>query len=138
MTDTPPPRWTDVGTVALGGALGTAAREAVSLAFPAADGIPYAILGVNLAGALLLGLLFGAAGRLSAARARQSRLLLGTGVLGGFTTYSALAGDSARLWESSPAVAVGYAILSLVAGVAAAGLGLWLGERVARGPGGRP
>lgn len=128
VTDAAPLRWAHVGLVAAGGALGTAAREGAALAVPSADGIPYAIFGVNLVGALLLGVLFGALGRRrETARTRAARLLLGTGVLGGFTTYSALAADTASLWGSAPALAAGYAIVTVVAGVALAGLGLRLG-----------
>lgn len=128
VTEPAPLRWADVGLVALGGALGTAAREGATLAVPSAGGIPYAIFVVNLLGALLLGVLFGALGRRrETERSRAARLLLGTGVLGGFTTYSALAGDTASLFTSAPALAAGYAIVTVVAGVSLAGLGLRLG-----------
>lgn len=85
--------------VFLGGTLGTAAREGLGLAIPASAGVPWAVLVANLAGAFLLGVLLEALVRRGAGRGirRTLRLLLGTGFLGGFTTYSALATDTALL-----------------------------------------
>lgn len=120
--------------VFVGGCLGTAARELVVLAVPAGAGIPWAVLAVNLAGALLLGLLLAVLTTCvpeTPAR-RDIRLFAGTGVLGGFTTYSALATDTALLLERTPALGVVYAAVSVVAGLALAGLGLWLGGLAAR------
>ncbi|MDF2509742.1 MAG: hypothetical protein K0Q52_3601, partial [Microbacterium sp.] len=56
------------------------------------------------------------------------RLLLGTGVLGGFTTYSAFMTGSVELWTDAPLLAFAYAAGSLVLGLGAAALGL----RIAR------
>ena len=85
--------------VALGGMIGTAMREAISLAVAPIGPFPVAIFGINVLGAFLLGLLLEALARRGPdeGRRRQLRLLLGTGVLGGFTTYSALSADSAEL-----------------------------------------
>lgn len=128
MKPAAPLRWSHVGLVATGGALGTAAREGAVLLWPAAGGIPAAVLVVNVLGSLLLGVLFAVlARRPSSNRTAGIRALLGAGALGGFTTYSALAGDTAGLWGADPALAAGYGIVSLVAGVAAAALGLVLG-----------
>ncbi|MFC5433432.1 fluoride efflux transporter FluC [Microbacterium suwonense] len=107
------------GLAALGGMLGTAARLGIGML------IPDAALGVllaNLAGALALGIL---AARLPAS---DLRVFLGTGVLGGFTTYSAFTVDSVGLWGEAPLLAVGYVVVSLVGGVAAAVLGMRLGR----------
>ncbi|HWI32459.1 MAG TPA: CrcB family protein [Microbacterium sp.] len=128
MTQVTPLRWQHVGLVAVGGAFGTAAREGAILLWPAGDGLPVAVFGVNVLGALLLGALYALLGRRrETERARAARALLGAGVLGGFTTYSALAGDTARLWEQNAGIAFGYAAVSVLAGVAAAALGLRLG-----------
>ena len=104
------------------------------LAVPAGSGIPWAILAVNLVGAFALGLLLaGLSGRAPEPPARRDlRLFAGTGVLGGFTTYSALATDTALLLARTPVLGVAYAAVSVVAGVALAGLGLWVGGRAAR------
>jgi fluoride exporter len=124
--------------VGLGGALGTAAREALSLAFPAVDGIPYAIFAINVVGALLLGILLEALLRRGpdAGRRRRLRLLLGTGVLGGFTTYSALAADTARLYgEGATLPATLYALGTVVVGALATGIGVAIGARIAHAAG---
>lgn len=106
--------------VALGGTLGTAARLGLGMLIPdAAAGV----LVANIVGALLLGML---TARLPAS---DLRVFLGTGVLGGFTTYSAFAVDSVQLWASAPLLSVGYVVVSLGVGIAAAGLGLRLGRK---------
>lgn len=62
------------------------------------------------------------------------RLLLGTGFLGGFTTYSALAVDTGLLFESGThSSAIFYSIGSLILGMAAAFLGIVLGAVLHRG-----
>lgn len=109
--------------VALGGTIGTAARLALGLAIPDVGGFPWAVLLANLLGALLIGVL---AARLPASH--DLRLLLGTGALGGFTTYSAFMTGTLALWADAPLLAGGYLIVSLVAGLAAAALGLRLGR----------
>lgn len=134
-TSTPPRpahrRWAFVALVALGGALGTAARESVSLALPAADvgsvGALLPTLLVNVTGAFALGLLLEALLRLGPDHGRRQslRLLVGTGFLGGYTTYSALAvGAGQAITASQPTLGLLYAALSIVAGVAAAFAGV--------------
>lgn len=109
--------------VALGGTIGTAARLGLGLLLPDAGGIPVAVLVANVVGALLIGIL---AARLPAST--DLRLLLGTGVLGGFTTYSAFMTGTVALWTGAPLLAGAYAVGSLVLGLAAAALGLRLGR----------
>ncbi|HEX5856898.1 MAG TPA: CrcB family protein [Microbacterium sp.] len=128
MNPATPLRWSHVGLVAVGGAVGTAARQGAVLLWPAAGGVPLAVLGVNVVGSLLLGVLYAVLARRSRGeRAAANRALLGAGVLGGFTTYSALAGDTAALWGTDAALAACYAAFSVVGGVGAAALGLRLG-----------
>lgn len=109
--------------VALGGTVGTAARLGLGLVLPDAGGIPAAVLLANILGALLIGIL---AARLPAST--DLRLMLGTGVLGGFTTYSAFMTGTVALWAEAPVLAVAYTVGSLVLGLAAAALGLRLGR----------
>lgn len=116
-----------VALVLVGGTLGTAAREAVSLVLPPVDGVPLGTLVVNLLGAFLLGVLLDSLARrgpdLGARRA--GRLLLGTGALGGFTTYSALAVDTATLLgDGRTAAAAAYALGTLLVGALATGAGV--------------
>lgn len=109
--------------VMLGGMIGTAARLAAGMLIPDAGGFPLAIITVNLSGALLIGVL---AGRLP--RSSDLRVFLGTGILGGFTTYSAFAIGAVEL-AGAPWLAVLFAALTLVLGIAAAALGLRLGRK---------
>jgi len=109
--------------VLVGGAIGTAGREALALTFPTpAGGVPWVIFGVNIVGAFLLGLLLDTLARRGTDRRRRRalRLLLGTGVLGGFTTYSALATDTADLiGHGAPSRGLAYGLATvLVGGVA--------------------
>lgn len=108
--------------VLAGGTIGTAARLALGLALPD-QGFPWAILVANVTGALLIGLV---AARLPASA--ELRLFLATGVLGGFTTYSAFTTGTLALWTDAPLAACAYAAGSLVLGLAAAALGLRIGR----------
>ena len=74
-----------IGIVALGGALGATLRYAVS-EWVSVDSFPYATLSVNLVGSFLLGVL--AVGLAQNLLSANMALLLGTGVLGAFTTMS--------------------------------------------------
>ncbi|MCS6552857.1 CrcB family protein [Curtobacterium flaccumfaciens pv. flaccumfaciens] len=131
MTDERPPhlRWGFIALVALGGAIGTTVRALLAAAFPAHDGISWAILAINVVGAFCLGFLLDALARRGpdVGRRRAVRLFVGTGVLGGFTTYSTLAGDTAQLLDLGRWTAgTGYALLSVVLGLVAVVLGLWV------------
>ena len=116
--------------VAAGGALGTAARAALAEAFPPVDGVPYTILAINVGGAFLLGMLLDLLARRGPDRGRRRtlRLLIGTGFLGGFTTYSALAADSAVLIGHGMAGAgIGYALATLFIGAGMTWAGMAVG-----------
>lgn len=125
-----PPAYRSPSSIALvlaGGTAGTGSREALSLAFPPLDGVPVTILCVNVVGAFCLGLLLEALGRRGPdhGRRRRLRLLVGTGFLGGFTTYSALAADTAVLLDQQPSgVGLAYALGTLVIGAAATWAGV--------------
>tara|TARA_Y100001970_G_scaffold60805_1_gene77383 strand:+ start:4309 stop:4683 length:375 start_codon:yes stop_codon:yes gene_type:complete len=111
--------------VALGGAVGAVLRYAIqSMVGP--DSEPYATLGVNLVGSLMLGVLFGviAAG---AVVSEGSVILVGTGLLGAFTTMSTFAMDSVKFSEDSVSTAATYVILSVAGSLILA----WIGYRAA-------
>ena len=118
--------------VAAGGCAGTLVRAALERAWPASPGhLPVTTLALNIVGALALGLLLGALGE---GRPRL-RLALGTGVLGGLTTHSTFILESHRLLTSGgdgghPVLGAAYLVGSMVAGLVAAGLGLWLAGRL--------
>ncbi|MCP4384986.1 MAG: fluoride efflux transporter CrcB [Hyphomicrobiales bacterium] len=113
-----------------GGGLGAAARHGVNLAAVRALGIgfPWGTLIVNVVGSVAMGLIAGwLAFRTEAGWTQHTRLLLTTGFLGGFTTFSAFSLDAALLWERG---AIGHAGAYVVANVVLSigGLfgGLWL------------
>jgi len=114
--------WRDAVLVAAGGAIGTALRAALTLALGDDLG-PSLVPLINIVGAFAIGVLFGWRSRMPASsRVQRVQLFLGTGVLGGFTTYSALAveaADPGLLW---------WGIASVVLGTGAAWGGLLLGR----------
>ena len=121
-----------VALVGVGGAVGTLGRFGLTRALPAGDGWPMATFVANLAGAFALGLLLEALvrrGPEDEAR-RRLRLALGTGVLGGFTTFSSLAIEIERLGSGGSALlGATYGLVSVLAGVACAGAGVVLAAR---------
>jgi CrcB protein len=122
-----------VARVAVGGAFGAAVREAVEKGIPTpAGGFPVATLLINLVGAFLLGALVEALVRrgTDVDRRRHWRLLLGTGFLGGFTTYSTFAVETDLLVRGGqPLTAVGYLAATVVGGLVASGAGIVLSAR---------
>lgn len=116
--------------VFVGGSLGTGMRWLISSLIPTPQQWPLGILVINVVGAFALALLLERLTRGGPDHdgRRALRLVAGTGFLGGFTTYSALAVDSVLLLESArPLTGLGYAILTLLLG----GLASWCGLRVA-------
>lgn len=124
------PGLADLGWVFLGGTAGTALRAGVSLAVPPVGQIPVAIAVINIGGAFLLGLLLERLQRSGddTGRRRTLRLALGTGLLGGFTTYSALAADTVGLAGTHPGAALGYAVGTLILGAIASLAGIAAGS----------
>ena len=109
--------------VALGGAMGATARYGVNRWAMASfgPGFPWATLIVNVAGSFAMGALVVVLSRLGNAWAP----LLMTGVLGGFTTFSAFSLDTLTLWQRGEhtaatfyvAASVGLSLLAIVAGL---------------------
>jgi CrcB protein len=120
-----------LGVVVLGGVLGVALRELLLLPFSggqaAADSLvlPVATLVVNVVGSFALGIVVGRLGD----RHPLTRAFAGTGVLGGFTTYSAFALQTATLLAAAPVAGLALAVVSVLLGLAAAALGLRLTRR---------
>lgn len=125
----------NVGLVFVGGASGVLAREALMLALPDAEGWPLAVFVANLLGAFLLALLLESISRLGPETEFRAtmRLLLGTGLLGGFTTYSALAlALAAMSAEGAVWLAAGYGFATVVGGAVASWCGVRLGAVLTR------
>jgi fluoride exporter len=120
--------------LAFGGALGTLLRYGASVACASALGTqwPYGTFLVNLVGSFLLGIVSEVAvGKV--ALGVDMRLVLGTGVLGGFTTYSAFNLESLRMAQAGEGARVlGYVVTTVLCCMLAGMLGLWLGARMAR------
>ena len=126
---------TFIALVALGGAAGSIARHGVERMLGTSDGLPVGTLGVNLVGAFALGaLLEGLATRGSdVGHRRAARLLFGTGFLGGFTTYSALAVETDGLIrEGRVELALVYVLTTVVIGLLASLAGVLCARTVAR------
>lgn len=125
-----------LGWVVLGGAVGTAVRDLIEGAWPAAGGWPWATLIINVSGAFALGVLLewlAASGPDEGGR-RTARFALGTGLLGGYTTYSTFVVDSVALaGDGRVGLALAYDAASLAAGFVAALVGMMLPRLAGRG-----
>ncbi|HEV7252571.1 MAG TPA: fluoride efflux transporter CrcB [Mesorhizobium sp.] len=119
--------------IALGGAIGASVRHltnvtALRLWGPA---FPWHTAAINILGSFLIGVTVALLARRSGA-APEWRLFVATGVLGGFTTFSAFALDVAVLWErDASAQALSYVLLSVLGSVLAVFAGLALARAFA-------
>lgn len=113
--------------VALGGAFGSVARYGAGVAMARLLGLafPWGTLTVNILGALAIGVL---TARIDPSH-EDLRLLLGVGVLGGFTTFSTFSLEAVRMVQQHQSgAAVLYVGASLILGLGACWLGLVLGR----------
>ena len=113
--------------VMIGGAIGAALRYEVGRASLRLMGptFPWGTLAVNLVGGLLMGMLAGTLAR--AEDGEPARLLIGVGVLGGFTTFSAFSLDTYNMISRGQAgAAFAYVLASVVGSIVLLFLGLWL------------
>lgn len=113
--------------VIAGGAMGVALRQLLLLPFAVLDesavlALSAATMAVNVIGSFALGAVAGGLND----RHPALRAFLGTGVLGGFTTYSAFAVQSVDLFSGAPLVGIALALASVVLGLVAAALGVRL------------
>ncbi|MFD7434025.1 fluoride efflux transporter FluC [Streptomyces sp. NPDC059861] len=118
-----------VAVVAVGGALGATARYAAALWWPApTGGFPWSTFWVNAVGCAAIGVFMVLVTELRAAP-RLARPFFGTGVLGGFTTFSTYAVDFQRLAGSGH---LGTAAVYLATTVVVALAAVWAGVTVTR------
>jgi CrcB protein len=112
--------------VFLGGGLGAALRHGVNRAALALFGpaIPAGTIIVNVVGSLAMGLLVGILAAVPGGTSQNLRLFVATGVLGGFTTFSAFSLDALTLWErGQSAAAIVYVVGSVALSLAAIAAG---------------
>jgi CrcB protein len=118
-----------LAAIAVGGAIGASARYLVDLAWPAPPGsLPWATMGINVVGCVLIGVLMVLVSEVWIQQ-RLLRPFVGTGILGGFTTFSTYAVDIQQL------IADGYpgrALLYLAATVIGAVAAVWAATRATR------
>jgi CrcB protein len=114
--------------VFLGAGIGGVLRHGVNTGCARFCGtfFPWGTLTVNVVGSLLMGVIAGwLSYRAEAGWSQPLRLFLMTGILGGFTTFSAFSLDAVLLWErGEPALAGGYVLGSVILSVAALAAGL--------------
>lgn len=126
--------WTHLSVlaaVALGGGIGSAARYGASLIWPTDPGsFPSTTMLVNVVGCALIGILMVVVTEARTVH-RLTRPFLGTGVLGGFTTFSTWALDIQSLVDHGQArTAVAYLAATLIAALAAVWLSAWATRRL--------
>lgn len=115
--------------LALAGGLGAASRLLLDAVIRSRSNatLPWATIIINLTGSFLLGLITGL--MTSQVLPENWHLIVGSGFLGGYTTFSTGSFETVRLLQERkwiPALLNGLGVL--VAATAAAGLGLWLGS----------
>jgi fluoride exporter len=118
-------------SIAVAGAMGAAARYLLDyhLVTRVKSSFPWGTFTVNVTGSLLLGFLAGLV--LFQDLSASAKVILGTGFLGAYTTFSTWMYETARLVEEgSWGTAVLNAVGSLLVGIVAAALGLWLANLV--------
>jgi CrcB protein len=108
--------------VMIGGGIGAGGRHLVSMATLRlfGPGFPVGTLAVNVIGSLVMGLFIGWLVKHEAAHLQPLRYFLATGLLGGFTTFSAFSLDTSVLWERGDTMlaliyVVGSVVLSILA-----------------------
>ncbi|MFD3873513.1 CrcB family protein [Streptomyces sp. NPDC058623] len=125
-----------LAAVAAGGVLGACARYGAGLLWPAGPtAFPWTTLWINVLGCALIGVLMAAIAEDGRTAHPLLRPFAGTGVLGGFTTFSAYALDVSRLLDADEAgVALAYAALTVAGALAAVLAGATLTRRFLRLP----
>lgn len=118
-------RLTVVGAVAIGGAAGAAARYGAERLWPTGpSAFPWTVLLINVVGCFLMGILMVTVKLRFPRTHRLISPLLGTGLLGGFTSFSHYTDDVRELFENGqPGYAVGCLLLTVVAALAAVTVG---------------
>jgi len=84
-------------------------------------------MAINIAGSFVMGVFIELLARRAGGASNELRLFVATGILGGFTTFSAFSLDFAVLWERGAALpALAYLLASVIGAILALFMGLWL------------
>ncbi|TPM33813.1 fluoride efflux transporter CrcB [Mesorhizobium sp. B2-2-2] len=113
--------------VAAGGGIGAGIRHLTNMGALRLVGpnYPWGTMAINIVGSFAMGLFIATLARRGGSN--EVRLFVATGILGGFTTFSAFSLDFATLWERGVILpAFGYALASVIGAIIALFLGLWL------------
>ncbi|MEV8374216.1 fluoride efflux transporter CrcB [Kribbella sp. NPDC056861] len=118
-----------LGVIALGGAIGAGARYLFGLAWPTPSGsLPWATMSINVLGCATIGVLMVLVAEVWSGQ-RLLRPFVGTGILGGFTTFSTYAVDIQQLIANGhPVTALSYLLATVVGAMVA----VWTGTAVTR------
>lgn len=120
---------TPYALVFVGGAVGAGIRIVLGQWWGSGFTFPWPTFVINITGSALLGVLYGLTSASSEPRSVQLRLLLGTGLLGGYTTYSTFAvGSDGLILSNHLLLGVLYAIPTVTLGIA----GAFAAERLTR------
>ncbi|KQU88206.1 camphor resistance protein CrcB [Mesorhizobium sp. Root102] len=117
--------------VVVGGGIGAGIRHLTSMGALRLVGpnYPWGTMAINIVGSFAMGLFIAILARRGGSN--DLRLFVATGILGGFTTFSAFSLDFATLWERGATLpAFGYALASVIGAIIALFLGLWLARTV--------
>ncbi|WP_136622450.1 MULTISPECIES: fluoride efflux transporter CrcB [Mesorhizobium] len=117
--------------VVVGGGIGAGIRHLTSMGALRLVGpnYPWGTMAINIVGSFAMGLFIAILARRGGSN--ELRLFVATGILGGFTTFSAFSLDFATLWERGATLsAFGYALASVIGAIIALFLGLWLARTV--------
>ena len=117
-----------LAVISLGGVIGALSRYGLGLAFPTPHGFPWTTFSINVLGCVLIGVLMVFVSDVWSGRPLV-RPFLGTGVLGGFTTFSTYAVDTVRLTNAGSAgIAMSYLVGTFIAAI----LAVYVGNLAAR------
>ena len=120
--------------VALGGGVGAGLRHLVNLGALRllGPGFPWGTMAINVAGSFAMGVFIEILARRFGGASNELRLFVATGILGGFTTFSAFSLDFAVLWtRGAVGSALGYVLASVGASIVALFVGMWLARSFA-------
>jgi CrcB protein len=120
--------------VFVGGGLGAALRHLLNIGAARLLGVgfPWGTFGVNVVGGIAMGLLTASLAARTEGSSEHLRLFLATGILGGFTTFSAYSLDAVVLWErGAHTAALAYVVGSVILAIGGVAVGLAIGRAFA-------